>query len=258
VLTQRLRREGVDVWNGSAVTGARRRDGRKEVSVTTPEGARTVLADEILVAAGRRPSVEGLGLASVGVAVDEDGIRVDRTCRTTVRSIWAVGDVTHTFRFTHWASHQARLVLRNALLPGVTRDERDVLPWTTFTDPEVARVGLSEREARERGIRCEIHRVPFEEIDRAVCDGATEGFAKVLTRRGRILGATIVHAHAGELIGALTMARRQGTRLAAVGRAMHVYPTLGDVHRALADDYLLGRVTPRRRALLARVFAWLR
>jgi pyruvate/2-oxoglutarate dehydrogenase complex dihydrolipoamide dehydrogenase (E3) component len=216
--------------------------------------------DEILVSACRRPRVRGLGLERVGAGVSDRGIAVSPTGRTSVRSIWAVGDVTDTFRFTHWGGHQARLVVRNALLPGATRDDRHALPWTTFTEPEVARVGLSETEARAQGVAHDVYRVPFDQIDRAVCDGETEGFAKVLTRRGsgKILGAAIVHAHAGELIGEMALAIKQGLSLSKLGAVIHVYPTLGDVHRALADEHFLGTVLPRFAPLLRRLFAWTR
>jgi pyruvate/2-oxoglutarate dehydrogenase complex dihydrolipoamide dehydrogenase (E3) component len=258
VLEQRLDREGVTVHNRSRV--ARIEADPPRAVVVTPQGQRTVAADRILVAAGRRPRVAGLGLEAVGVAFGDAGIGVDRGGRTSVRSIWAVGDVTDTFRFTHWGGHQARLVVRNALLPGRARDDRHALPWATFTEPEVARVGLSEAEARARGLAYDVHRVPFDRVDRAVCDGETEGFAKVLASRGRgrILGAAIVHARAGELIGEMALAIKHGLTLGRLGSVIHVYPTLGDVHRALADERFLQVVLPRLAPVLRRVFRWLR
>jgi len=149
--------------------------------------------------------------------------------------------------------------VRNALLPGTARDEREVLPWTTFTQPEVARMGLSEDEAQKAGIAYDVHRVPFDEVDRAVCDAETEGFAKVLTRKGsgRILGAAIVHDRAGELISELTLAKRHGVPLGKLASLIHVYPTLADVHGMMADAYSLGRLR-RFKPLLARIFAWWR
>ena len=240
VLDRRLAQEGVTIWNRSKLPAVTRIGQQRRVDVRTPEGERQLDVDEILVAAGRRPRVHGLGLERLGVAVDDRGIKVTPTGRTTVRSIWAVGDVTDSFRFTHWGGHQARLVVRNALLPGASRDDRHALPWATFTEPEVARVGLSEVEARAAGVAYDVYRVPFDHVDRAVCDGEAEGFAKVLTRQGsgKILGAAIVHAHAGELIGEMTLAIKRGLSLGKLGAVIHVYPTLGDVHRALADEQL--------------------
>jgi pyruvate/2-oxoglutarate dehydrogenase complex dihydrolipoamide dehydrogenase (E3) component len=260
VLGRRLAREGVTVLNRSELAGVAQAGDRRRVSLRTPEGERQIDVDAILVAAGRRPRVEGLGLERLGVIAGDGGIAVTAAGRTAVRSIWAAGDVTDTFRFTHWGSHQARLVVRNALFPGTARDDRHALPWATFTEPEVARVGLSEAEARAQGVAYDLHRVPFDRVDRAVCDGEAEGFAKVLTQRGRgaILGAAIVHAHAGELIGEMALAIKHGLTLARLGSVIHVYPTLGDVHRALADERLLGAVLPRFAPLLRRVLAWLR
>ena len=260
VLERQFDGEGIRVWNRSEPLAVERHGQRRRLRVRTLDGDRTMEADEILVASGRRPRVDGLGLDHIGVAVDAGGVRVDRSCRTSVRSIWAVGDVTDTFRFTHWGGHQARLVVRNALFAGRARDDRAALPWTTFTDPEVARVGCSETEARRSGIAYDRFLVPFEEIDRSQCASDVRGFAKVLTRKGRgtILGASIVHAQAGELIGELALAMKQGIPLGKIAKVIHVYPTLSDVHRALGDEYVLGRVLPRLRPFTSRLLAWLR
>jgi pyruvate/2-oxoglutarate dehydrogenase complex dihydrolipoamide dehydrogenase (E3) component len=259
MLDRRMAREGVTVWNRSEPIEVTRAGGWRHVRLRTPGGEHRLDVDAILVAAGRRPRVGGLGLEGVGVTVGDGGIAVTRAGRTSVRSIWAVGDVTDTFRFTHWGDHQARLVVRNALFPGTARDDRHALPWATFTEPEVARVGLSETEARAKGVAYDLYRVPFDRVDRAVCDGEIEGFAKVLTRRGRgaILGASIVHARAGELIGEMALAIKRGLTLARLGGVIHVYPTLGGVHQALADEHFLGTVLPRFAPVLRHAFAWL-
>jgi pyruvate/2-oxoglutarate dehydrogenase complex dihydrolipoamide dehydrogenase (E3) component len=259
VLERRLATEGVTIWNRSTLAAMEGASGRRRARIRRADGEVVLEVDRILVAAGRRPRVDGLGLDAAGVECDERGIRIDRTGRTTARSVWAIGDVTKSYRFTHWASHQARLVVRNALLPGRSRDDRDTLPWATFTDPEVARLGCSETEAQRRGIAYDRYVVRFEEIDRAVCDGSIDGFAKVLTRKGsgRILGASIVHSHAGELIGELVLAKKHRIALAKLANLMHVYPTLGDVNRALADEYVVGRLIPRLRPFTSRLFAWM-
>jgi pyruvate/2-oxoglutarate dehydrogenase complex dihydrolipoamide dehydrogenase (E3) component len=260
VLECRLAAEGVTVWNHSTLVAMEEGAGRRRARVRTADGEVVREVDRILVAAGRRPRVDGLGLDAAGVECDEHGIRIDRTGRTTARSVWAIGDVTESYRFTHWASHQARLVVRNALLPGRSRDDRDTLPWATFTDPEVARLGCSETEAQRRGIAYDRYVMPFEKIDRAVCDGNMDGFAKVLTWKGsgRILGASIVHPHAGELIGELVLAKKHGIALDKLASLMHVYPTLSDFNRAIADEYVTGRLIPRLRPFTSRLFAWTR
>lgn len=235
--------------------------GRKVVTVAGPGGQTTeVAADEILVAVGRRPNVEGLGLEAAGVVVGPTGIRVDARCRTSVPSVWAVGDVTGGPLFTHWAGHQGRVVVRNTLFPGSTSCDLDNLPRVTYTDPEVAHVGLTEQAARERGLPHRVFRVGFESVDRAVCDGDFHGhFAKVVAGpKGHVLGATVVHPHAGDLIAELVVARKHGLTLAQLSGTIHAYPTLSEVSRALGDAYLRTKLTPATRSTLTKVFRWLR
>jgi len=260
VLARQLRQEGISLWDRSRVVWAARQNEKKQLGVQTPEGERSIVVDEILIAAGRQPNTEGLGLDEVGVAFDERGVRINSRCRTNVPSIWAVGDVAGPPFFSHWASHQARVVARNTLFPGSSSCDDDTLPWTTFTQPEVARVGLSEAEAQARSIPYHVFTSLFSENDRAICDGEGAGFAKVLTRKGtgKILGAAIVHMHAGELLAELTVAKKYGLSPAKLSSAMHVYPTLSNVHRALGDAYLLEKITPRLRSILTWVFAWVR
>ncbi len=260
VLARQLRREGVTVLDRARAVRVDSGDGVKQVTIRTSDGERTIDAEEILLAAGRRPSIEGLGLAEVGVASDERGVRIDSTCRTTVPSIWAIGDVAGPYQFTHWANYQARIVVRNALFPGSWSCDFSTVPWTTFTDPEVARVGLSEAEASRRGVAYDLFTQPFGDNDRALCDGEPEGFVKVLTRKGRgaILGAAIVHQHAGELLAELVLAQRHGLGLSKLSTPIHVYPTLAEANRAVGDAYLQGRLRPALKRLLTAVFARLR
>jgi pyruvate/2-oxoglutarate dehydrogenase complex dihydrolipoamide dehydrogenase (E3) component len=260
VLADQLNREGVTVLDRARAVSVVRRDARKDVTVRTPDGERTIDVEEILVAAGRQPNVEDLGLEQAGVVFDKRGVRIDPSCRTNVRSIWAVGDVAGPYQFTHWANYQARMVIRNALFPGSWSCDLGTVPWTTFTQPEVARVGLSEAEARERRIAYDVFTAPFEDNDRALCDGEPEGFVKVLTRKGRgaILGAAIVHAHAGEILAELVLAKKHGLGLGKLSTPIHVYPTLAEANRAIGDAYLQGRLRPGMKWALTRLFAWLR
>ena len=260
VLVRQLREEGVTVLDRARAIRVSRSNGLKRVSVRLPEGERAVDVDEILVAAGRRPNIEALGLEDVGVAVDERGVRIDARCRTTVPSIWAVGDVAGPYQFTHWANYQARIVIRNALFPGSWACDFDTVPWTTFTEPEVARVGLSEADARQRGIAYDLFTASFEDNDRALCDGEPEGFVKVLARKGSgaILGAAVVHAHAGELLAELVLAKKHKLGVAKLSTPIHVYPTLAEANRAVGDAYLRGRLRPGMRRALSALFAWLR
>ncbi len=260
VLARRLREEGVTIVDRARAVWAERRDGRKRVGITTPQGERTVVVDEILVAAGRRPNTDGLGLEAVGVAFGERGVKVRPSCRTTVPSIWAIGDVAGPYLFTHWANYQARIVVRNTLFPGSSSCDVHTIPWTTFTDPEVARVGLSETDAKVRGISYDVFTASFDDNDRALCEADAEGFTKVLVRRGtgKILGGAIVHDHAGELLAELTLAMKHGLSLMKLSGTIHVYPTLSEANRAVGDGYLRGRLRPGLRKVLVRLYKWLR
>jgi pyruvate/2-oxoglutarate dehydrogenase complex dihydrolipoamide dehydrogenase (E3) component len=260
VLARQLRQEGVTVLDRARAVRVSRGNGLKRVTVRLPDGERSIDVDEILVAAGRRPNIEDLGLDDVGVAVGERAVQIDARCRTTVPSIWAVGDVAGPYQFTHWANYQARIVIRNALFPGSWACDVDTVPWTTFTEPEVARVGLSEAEARQRGIAYDLFTASFEDNDRALCDGEPDGFVKVLAskRGGAILGAAIVHAHAGELLAELVLAKKHRLGLAKLSTPIHVYPTLAEANRAIGDAYLRGRLRPGMKRVLSRFFAWLR
>jgi len=222
-------------------------------------------ADTILVAAGRRPNVEGLGLEKAGVAYAEKGVTIDAHLATTQKNIYAAGDVCGPYRFTHFAEYQARIIVRNILLSpllglGRARADYRVVPWTTFTEPEVARVGLNEKEAAQDGAPYDVHRFPFSELDRAVLESEETGFAKVVAVKGRgtILGATVVGAGAGELIHEIALAMQGGIGLATLSSMIHVYPTLSQAVQRTADAYMKTRLTDRARAIFSRLYAWQR
>ena len=250
--------DGVTVATGCRVERVDRDAIGKQLHLVTAGGPRVVDADEILVAAGRVPNVEDLGLEAAGVALDaRTGVRVDDRLRTTNRRVFAAGDVCGERRFTHHSDFQARLVIRNALFLGRARASALVLPWCTYTDPEIAHVGLSAREAAARGVRVRAHVQELAEVDRAILDGETDGFVKVLVREGsdRIVGATIVARHAGEMLPELTLAMARGIGLGRLADVIHTYPTQADAIRKLGDAYNRTRLT----LLVRRVFAaWLR
>jgi pyruvate/2-oxoglutarate dehydrogenase complex dihydrolipoamide dehydrogenase (E3) component len=209
--------------------------------------------DRILIATGRVPRVDGLGLDAAGIAFDPKiGIHVDDRLRTTNRRVYAVGDVATTQRFTHAADAMARLALRNALFGGRGRFSHLVIPRCTFTDPELAAVGHTEEEARQAGIRFRSFVVEFTQLDRAVLEGEAGGFVKVLVREGsdRIIGATILGSRAGEMIGEIALAMTVGTGLRALALTVHPYPTFGEAIRKVADAYNRTRLTPFRKKLL--------
>jgi pyruvate/2-oxoglutarate dehydrogenase complex dihydrolipoamide dehydrogenase (E3) component len=209
--------------------------------------------DEILVGAGRIPNVENLGLEAVGVEFDtRSGVQVDDQLRTTHPHIYAAGDVCLAAKFTHMADATAKIVVQNALFFGRKKLSDLVVPWCTFTDPEVAHVGLSEREATAGGIPIDTYKIDLAENDRARAEGAEEGFAVVHTKRGgdRILGATLVAPHAGEMISEISVAIAGGLGLAALTNVIHPYPTESEVWKALGGQYTRTRLTP----FVARLF----
>jgi pyruvate/2-oxoglutarate dehydrogenase complex dihydrolipoamide dehydrogenase (E3) component len=188
-------------------------------------------ADRILVAVGRRPTLEGLGLDAAGVAHEHSGIIVDKRMRTSQSHIYACGDVCGPFPFTHMAEYQAGIVISNAVFRFPKKADYRVVPWVTYTDPELARVGLSEQQAREKGIEPTVLRFPFKDIDRALAEVEPHGLTKFITHKGRILGATILGPHAGELIHEIVLAMQSGVKISDISAAIHAYPTLAQVHR---------------------------
>lgn len=262
LLERKLREEGVVILEESKATRVEISAGTKLVTVRRKDGAETaVAADEILVATGRRPNVEGLNLEGIGVRTSPKGIETDARCRTNVSSVWAIGDVAGGHLFTHWAGHQAGVVLRNTLAPvALASCDLENLPRVTYTEPEIAHVGLTEREAKERGVRFTSYRADFARNDRAVCDGEETGFfVRILVGdRGRILGATAVHPRAGDLIAEIVLAKKQGLPVSALGSVIRAYPTLSEIHGAVAREVLKAALTPGRKKLLETLARWLR
>jgi pyruvate/2-oxoglutarate dehydrogenase complex dihydrolipoamide dehydrogenase (E3) component len=260
ILGARFGREGVFLRLGAKLLRVERRHGAKVVVFERDGRLEEAAGDEILVAAGRAPNVEGLALESAGVAFGRAGVEVDDRLRTTNRRIYAAGDVCSAFKFTHAADAMARIVIQNALFFGRKKASALVIPWCTYTDPEIAHVGLYEREARERGIDVTTITVPLADVDRAVLDGDVEGFARVHAERqsGRIVGATLVAAHAGEMIGEMALAITAGLRLGTLAGTIHPYPTQTEVWKRAGDAWNRARLTPRVRGILQRVMSFRR
>jgi pyruvate/2-oxoglutarate dehydrogenase complex dihydrolipoamide dehydrogenase (E3) component len=236
------------------------RRGAEKVVVFERDGRRQeVEADEILVAVGRLPNVEALGLEAAGVRFDRRGVEVDDRLRTSNRRIYACGDVASRFRFTHVADAQARIVLQNALFFGRAMASALTIPWCTYTTPEIAHVGLYEKDARAKGIEIDTLTVPLSEVDRAVLDGAADGFLRVhvdkKSKRGRIVGATLVAEHAGDMIGEICLAVTHGIGLGKIASVIHPYPTQGEVVKKAADAWRRGKLTPTVKKILG---AWFR
>jgi pyruvate/2-oxoglutarate dehydrogenase complex dihydrolipoamide dehydrogenase (E3) component len=209
-----------------------------------------------LVATGRRVNVGDLGLDRAGIAHDRNGIRIDRRLRTTNRRVYAVGDAAGGLQFTHVANYHAGIVLRNVLFRLPATVNEDAIPRVTFTDPELARVGLTEDEARRRGERLQVLRWPYGENDRAQAERETTGHIKVITTdRGRVLGATIVGAAAGEMITPWTLAISQRLNIRTLAGIIVPYPTVSEIGKRAAITYFMPRL---RSKWLRRIVVWLR
>jgi pyruvate/2-oxoglutarate dehydrogenase complex dihydrolipoamide dehydrogenase (E3) component len=254
-----LAREGIEIYEGARIESAGANNHSRRVRFVHSGAAREIEAEAILVAAGRAAVVDGLDLEAADVKYDRrTGVIVNDRLQTTNRRIYAAGDVASRYRFTHVADATARIVIRNALFLGRQRASALTIPWCTYTDPEIAQVGISEEQARRIGARTLVQ--PMAEVDRAVIDGETEGFVKVHARQrdGRIVGATIVARHAGEMISELTLAIVAGAGLATIAETIHPYPTQVEAIRKIGDAYNRARLTARVSAILRRWLAWTR
>ncbi len=216
--------------------------------------------DHILVGVGRAPNVEGIGLEEAGIRFDKrTGIAVDATLRTTNPRVFAIGDVAMKHKFTHMAGATARLVVQNALFKGRKKHTALLVPWCTYTQPELAHVGLYEHEAKARyGDAVETYTQPFDAMDRSILEGHREGFVRVHAHKGRILGATIVGEHAGNLISEVAVAMQAGMKLGSLSNVIHPYPTVAEAVQRIGDAYNRSRFTPLIQKLFARWLAWTR
>ncbi len=241
-----VRAEGLVVREGTKVDGVSGWPGNISLSVTTPEGPATIDGTHLLIATGRKPNVQDLNLEAAGIKYDNRGIMVNGGLVTSNSKVFAIGDVTGGLQFTHVANYHAGIVFRRALfrLPAKVRTE--LIPWVTFTDPELAQIGLTEDEARKKHGAINVFRWPYHENDRAQAERATEGFVKVVTdKKGRILGAGIVGKNAGELIQIWSLAVSQGLKISAMTQWVAPYPTLGEISkRAALGTYALSAGNP--------------
>ena len=256
IVAERLQAEGINLLTGHTPTRVEHRDGRFHLSLDDGQGnSQTITASHFLVAAGRRPNIDGLGLDKAAVASDKGRIQVDARLRTSNKRIFAAGDVVGSYQFTHMAEHHAGVVLRNAIFRLPAKVEQRVIPWATFCEPELARVGLSETEARQQGVEHRVYSFPFQDMDRAKADGNTEGFAKIITTaKGKLLGAAIVGPHAGELIHEYVLAIAKGMKAADLSNIIHIYPTLAQINRRVADARMKEGLTPNTKKWIKRIF----
>jgi pyruvate/2-oxoglutarate dehydrogenase complex dihydrolipoamide dehydrogenase (E3) component len=254
-------REGIQLVLGMKLTRVEKRGAEKVLFYTAGGKEDCVTVDEILAGAGRAPNVEGLNLEKVGVQFDRrDGVRVNDQLQTTNPRIYAAGDICMKWKFTHAADFAARIVIQNTLFLGRKKLSALTMPWATYTDPEIAHVGLYEREARERGLALDTYTRQFKEVDRAIAEGETEGFVKIHVQKGadKILGATIVARHAGEMISEISVAMAAGLGLGGLASVIHPYPTQAEAIRHCGDAYNRTRLTPTVKKLFKKWLEWTR
>jgi pyruvate/2-oxoglutarate dehydrogenase complex dihydrolipoamide dehydrogenase (E3) component len=248
--------EGVTIRTNTKVSSVHGDGDAIELRVTDSDGEKTVTGSHLLIATGRRPTIDGLALEVAGIKHDRSGIIVDRRLRTSNRRVFAIGDVTGRTQFTHAANYQAGIVIRNALFRLPAKMNESAIPWVTYTDPELAQTGLTEAQACALGRTLRILRWPYHDNDRAQAERQRRGHIKVVAdKRGRILGAAIVGAEAGELITTWSLAIAQRLKIRAMTELVMPYPTLSEVGKRAAIEFFVPSLTS---PWLRRIIAMLR
>jgi len=260
LLAAALERDGVDIRLNTIVTRVVSSGGEKLVYLETGGNSGAIAVDEILVGVGRTPNVEGLNLDAVQVKYDDEGVIVNDYLQTTNPRIFAAGDVCLPFKFTHAAEAAARVVIQNSLFLGRKKFSALTIPWCTYTDPEIAHVGLYERDAEKLGIQLDTFVVQLRQVDRALTDGEEEGFVKIHVKKGtdKILGATIVARNAGDLISEITTAMAGNIGLKRISGIIHPYPTQAEAIKRAADEYNRTRLTTFLKRVLSVWLSWTR
>jgi pyruvate/2-oxoglutarate dehydrogenase complex dihydrolipoamide dehydrogenase (E3) component len=261
ILQQSFIRDGIRLILSCKTKRIEKKNGSKIIHIECGGKEEEIAVDEILVGAGRAPNMEALDLETVGIKYDRrEGIEVNEHLQTTNPRIYAAGDICLKYKFTHTADATARMVIQNALFGGRKKLSALTIPWCTYTDPEIAHVGMYERDAQEKGIAVDTFVRPLSDVDRAIADGEEEGFVKIHVKKGtdRILGATIVARHAGEMLGEITLAIVGNLGLKTLSNVIHTYPTQAESIKQVADAYNRTRLTPFAKKLFTRWLAWRR
>ncbi len=265
IVEQSLLRDGVQLLCCGKDLNITSANGANHLSVDSHGKHYDVPVDEILVGVGRSPNIEGLGLEAAGVEFEKTGVKVNNRLQTSNPKIFAAGDICSPFKFTHMADAQAQIVIQNALFPhpfglGYANTDSLVIPWATYTQPEIAHVGLYEKEAESKGIPIDTFTFHLNEVDRAILDGEDEGLARVHVKKGTdtILGATIVASHAGDMISEFTLAMKGGLGLNTIANTIHPYPTQAEVIKKSANAWRKTTLTEGKKQFLRKLFAWTR
>ena len=253
-------KDGVNLVKGASIQRIENKGSDKVIHFDQDGQSRSIAVDEILVGIGRAPNVEGLDLETVGVQYDATRVLVNEYLQTTNPRIYAAGDVCFPYKFTHAAAAMGSIVVQNALFVRSRKTGGLTIPWCTYTDPEVAHVGLYEREAEAKGIAVDSYIQSLEHVDRAILDGEEQGFVKVVTKKGtpQILGATVVARHAGEMISEITLAMKSKTGLSDLAYTIHPYPTQAESISRVGFAYLKTKLTPTVQKIMRKWLAWRR
>jgi len=260
ILRAQIEKDGVTIMTGAKIHSVGRRDSAEWLSLKIGDQPIELAYDAILVSVGRTPNLEGLGLDTANVRYGMRGVDVDARLRTSNPRVYAAGDVCSRYQFTHAADAMARIVIANTLFMARRKVTDLVMPWCTYTDPEIAHVGYYEKDARRAGFEVATITQPLGEVDRAILDGDAEGFARVHYDRetGKILGGTIVARHAGEMLGELTLAITAKQSVGVLSSTIHAYPTQADALRKIGDAYMRTKLTPTVKLVLAKWLEWRR
>lgn len=261
IVQKSMERDGVRFVAGSReVVLSKNDDGSIRMKYDHPEKGYDITVDKLLIAVGRAPNVEGLGLDEVGVEYSAKGVKINDKFQTTNPKIFAAGDICSSFQFTHAADFMARSVIRNSLFMGRARHSSLIIPWATYTSPELAQVGVTKESADERGIEIDTFEQQMEHVDRAILEGETEGFVRIHTKKGtdKIIGATIVAPNAGDMIGEISLAMTKKIGLGSIAGAIHPYPTQGEAVRKVGDAYARTKFTPFVAKLFKKWLSWTR
>lgn len=259
IVQDAMKRDGVEFLLRAQVKRMERRGDEQVVTVEIDGRESQIIGDQVLVGIGRTPNVDDMGLEAAGVRFDaRRGIDVNDRLQTSNPNIFAAGDVASKYKFTHAADFMARIVIGNALFMGRGKASALTVPWATYTSPELAHVGMQPAEAERQGIEIDTYTQPMSGVDRAILEGETEGFVRVHVRKGtdKIVGATVVATNAGDLIGEITLAMKNGLGLKKIASTIHPYPTQGEAIRKLGDLYNRTRLTPTVAAVMKKWLAW--
>ena len=260
ILSKQMEKDGVRILTGAKIQRTETKDKVKKLSLTVSDQRLEAECDAILIAVGRMPNLENLGLDKAGIRYSMRGVDVDERLRTSNSTVFAAGDICSQYQFTHAADAMARVVIANALFFARRKVTDLVIPWCTYTDPEIAHVGYYEKDAMAAGFECGTITESLEHVDRAILDGESDGFGRVHydKKSAKILGGTIVARHAGEMIGELTLAITAKQKLGVLSSTIHSYPTQAEVLRKIGDNYMRTKLTPTVKRIFTKWLAWRR